>query len=84
MENTEVIEAVRAKLFAGDEEGFISLLISMKEAGISQRQVYDCLVELWDRLDVKENDAELDRLSNWITTVMGRVAPQYRIWDDRL
>jgi hypothetical protein len=84
MEDSEIVETIRSKLCEADEVGFITFATSLKKSGVPQKRVYDCMVSLWGRLDVKENDAELDRLSNWISLVMGRVAPQHWIWEERL
>ena len=79
-----MIQLIRRQLFEHDEGGFLRLLSSLKQSGVPQIQVYDCLVKLWGELNADEHDLELDRLSNWISLVMGRVAPEYRVWDERL
>ena len=84
MSDAELRGLIRATLFRGSDAEFKEMLLSMKEAGLTQNKVYECTLAVWRELDTAEHDRERDRLANWLDVIAGHVTPDCRIWEKRL
>jgi hypothetical protein len=84
MNDSEILELMRGRLFDGTDAEFKQMLVDMKAAGLSQTKVYQCMLMLWDELNVNSHDKALDRLANWISVVTGHVVEDCRVWETRL
>jgi hypothetical protein len=81
MTNEKITDSARVSLCEANEDAFVGFLKELKAAGIPQDRVYQCLLRL--QRDTTD-DLEYDRIHNWITYVTGDIAPEYRIWEERM
>ena len=54
-----------------DDNRMQTYLVSLKESGKSQQEVYDLLMEIWCGLTAEQHDPEIDFLWNWLDVVTG-------------
>ena len=71
-----LINVIRTTLFRGNDAELKEMLLGMKQAGLTQNAVYECMLEVWDELNTADHDKELDRLANWLDVVRGHVTPE--------
>jgi hypothetical protein len=66
--DAEIIEAMRKLAFTNDQAGFRKYALSLKEAGISQKRVFELALELYNTVNPNVHRVASDFLSEWIAS----------------
>ena len=80
MNDIEIAENLRRILFHGTDSEFQKYILELKRNGLSQTKAYELLLSIWDQLDAKVNEREVDVLTNWLDQVSGNISVGGRIW----
>ena len=80
MNDIEIAENFRRILFHGTDAEFQKYILELKRNGLSQTKAYELLLSIWDQLDDKVNQKEVDVLTNWLDQVSGNISVGGRIW----